>query len=113
VAQPAPERLREIPLFSELSDDALQSLAGIVTEVEVPAQQVLTRPYDPGLGMFVIEEGKVVVELGDRALELGPGEFFGELSSPACSNRSRPSPWRCCPSSPGGSRTRSALISCE
>lgn len=77
---PAPERLRGIPLFSELSGDALQSLSQIVTEVDVPAGQVLTRPYDPGLGMFVIEEGKVVVELHERVLELGPGEFFGELA---------------------------------
>ena len=76
----SPERLREIPLFSELSGDALQSLAGIVTEVEVPAEQVLTRAFDPGLGMFVIEDGTVVVELSDRLVELGPGEFFGELA---------------------------------
>jgi CRP-like cAMP-binding protein len=77
---PAPEQLREIPLFSELSDDALQSLAQIVTEAEVPAGQVLTRPYDPGLGMFVIEQGPLTVELQDREIGLGPGEFFGELA---------------------------------
>jgi CRP-like cAMP-binding protein len=80
MSRPAPEQLREISLFSELSDDGLQSLAQIVTEVEVPAGQVLTRPYDPGLGMFVIEEGTVTVELQDREVGLGPGEFFGELA---------------------------------
>jgi CRP-like cAMP-binding protein len=75
------ERLREIPLFAELSDESLQSLAQIATEVEVPAGQVLIRPYDSGLGMFVVEEGKVVVELHrGRQVELGPGEFFGELA---------------------------------
>lgn len=72
--------LREIPLFSELSDDALQSLAQIVIEVEVPARQVLTRPHDSGLGMFVIKQGTVTVELKDREVALGPGEFFGELA---------------------------------
>jgi CRP-like cAMP-binding protein len=81
MATPRPERLREIPLFAELPDESLQSLAQIATEVELPAGQVLIRPYDPGLGMFVVEEGKVVVELHHgREVELGPGEFFGELA---------------------------------
>jgi voltage-gated potassium channel len=81
VASSLPERLREIPLFSELSDGALRSLSEIAAEVEVPAGQVMIRPYDPGLGMFVVEEGKVVVELHQgREVELGPGEFFGELA---------------------------------
>jgi CRP-like cAMP-binding protein len=75
-----PEQLREIPLFSELSDDALRSVAQIASEVELPAGQVMIRPYDPGLGMFVVEEGTVVVELDDREVNLGPGEFFGELA---------------------------------
>ena len=75
------ERLREIPLFATLPDDALQALAQISTEIDVPAGQVLIRPYDPGLGMFVVEEGRVVVELHrGREVELGPGEFFGELA---------------------------------
>jgi CRP-like cAMP-binding protein len=81
MATPRPEQLREIPLFAELSDESLQALVQIATEVEVPAGQVLIRPYDPGLGMFVVEEGKVVVELHHgREVELGPGEFFGELA---------------------------------
>jgi voltage-gated potassium channel len=81
MATPRPERLREIPLFAELPDESLQAVARIATEVEVPAGQVLIRPYDPGLGMFVVEEGRVVVELHHgRQVELGPGEFFGELA---------------------------------
>ena len=75
------ERLKEIPLFAELSDESLLALARIATEVEVPAGQVMIRPYDAGLGMFVVEEGNVVVELGEgREVRLGPGEFFGELA---------------------------------
>jgi len=41
---------------------------------------VLTRADDPGAGMFVVEEGTVVVEAPGRTIELGPGEVFGELS---------------------------------
>jgi CRP-like cAMP-binding protein len=78
---PQPERLRTIPLFAELDDDTLLALADIATEVVVPAGQVMIRPYDAGLGMFVVEDGRVVVELGrGREVELGPGEFFGELA---------------------------------
>jgi CRP-like cAMP-binding protein len=76
----SPDRLREIPLFSELSDDGLRSVAEIASEIDVPAGQVMTRPNDPGLGMFVVEEGNVLVELDDREVRLGPGDFFGELA---------------------------------
>ncbi len=76
-----PERLRAIPLFAELDAETLLALAEIATEVEVAAGEVMIRPYDPGLGMFVVVDGRVVVELGpDREVELGPGEFFGELA---------------------------------
>jgi CRP-like cAMP-binding protein len=79
VAQP--ERLRTIPLFADLDDDTIMAIADIATEVLVPAGQVMIRPYDPGLGMFIVEDGTVVVELGgDREVVLGPGEFFGELA---------------------------------
>jgi CRP-like cAMP-binding protein len=75
------ERLRQLPLFAELSHESLLQLASIATEVDVPAGQMLIRPFDSGHGMFVIEEGKVVVEMREgREVELGEGEFFGELA---------------------------------
>jgi CRP-like cAMP-binding protein len=81
VPNTTPGRLRTIPLFADLDDNTLLAIAEIASEVEVPAGQVMIRPYDPGLGMFVVEEGRVVVELSHgREVELGPGEFFGELA---------------------------------
>jgi CRP-like cAMP-binding protein len=73
-------RLRALPLFAELDEDALAHIAGICTEVEAERGQLLTRANDPGAGMFVVEEGTVAVELRSRTVELGPGEFVGELS---------------------------------
>jgi CRP-like cAMP-binding protein len=73
-------RLRAIPLFAGLGDDALQRIADLASEVDARAGQVLTRANDPGAGMFVVEEGTVAVELRSRTVEFGPGEFFGELS---------------------------------
>jgi CRP-like cAMP-binding protein len=73
-------RLRAIPLFAGLDDEALERIADLCTEVEVQAGQVLTRAHDRGAGMFVVEEGAVAVELRSRTIELGPGQFVGELS---------------------------------
>lgn len=81
-AQPARvEALRGVPLFAELSEEALARLASVATEVEVPAGFVLVRAGDDATGMFLVEEGSVVVELpGGKTRALGPGEFFGELA---------------------------------
>jgi len=74
------DRLSAIPLFSEVEPESLERVADLVTEFEAPAGHVLVQPGQPGAGMFVLEEGTVSVELPGRTLELGPGEFFGELS---------------------------------
>jgi voltage-gated potassium channel len=75
------EKLRSIPLFAHLSDHALTRVAELATEFDEPAGWVLVEIGQPGSGMFVLEEGTVVVEPPDgRAWELGPGDFFGELA---------------------------------
>ncbi len=74
------ENLRKVPLFAGLSDDALGRIAEASTEFEASAGHVLVQPQQAGAGLFVIEEGSVTVELPGRKVELGPGEFFGELS---------------------------------
>ena len=74
------ERLRSVPLFAGLSRRALQDVAGAAKEIEAPAGQVLVQPRTKGSGMFVIEDGTVVVEKRGWKTELGPGEFFGELA---------------------------------
>jgi CRP-like cAMP-binding protein len=69
-----------MPIFAGLGDDVLERILGVSSELECPAEQMLVRADDPGAGMFVLEEGTVVVEAPGRTIELGPGEFFGELS---------------------------------
>jgi CRP-like cAMP-binding protein len=74
-------RLRAVPIFADLADDALGRVAAVVTEFEAPAGHVLTQLGQEGSGMFVLEEGSVTVELpGGATVSLGPGEFFGELA---------------------------------
>jgi CRP-like cAMP-binding protein len=72
--------LRDVPLFAELDQDALERILAESSELEIPAGQVLIRAGDRGAGMFVLEEGTVVVEAPGHRIDLGPGEFVGELS---------------------------------
>ena len=74
------EALRRVPLFSELGNEELQRVAEAVNEVAVPAQQLLVQPGTAGTGMFFIAEGTAVVETKRDKIELGPGQFFGELA---------------------------------
>lgn len=80
VGAPRLESLRKIELFSELDDDALTRLGERMTEVEFEPGYVLVHRGMPGSGMFVIQEGNVVVDLTSRQVELGPGESLGELA---------------------------------
>jgi CRP-like cAMP-binding protein len=74
------EALRRVPLFAGLGDDALTQIAEAANEVEIPAEQVLVQPGSAGTGMFFIAEGTAVVETKRDHVELGPGQFFGELA---------------------------------
>jgi CRP-like cAMP-binding protein len=73
--------LRALPLFASLDDDGLQRVADLAVELDVPAGQVLVHAGDPGSGLFVILAGSAVVEArGETMIEVGPGEFVGELA---------------------------------
>ena len=73
--------LRALPLFSSLDDDGLRRVASLVVELEIPAGRVLVHAGDPGSGLFVILAGTAVVEArGETMIEVGPGEFVGELA---------------------------------
>ena len=75
------ERFRALPLFAELGDGGLRRVQSLVTEIQIPAGQVLVHADDPGAGLFVIEEGTALVETHSQGVvELGPGEFVGELA---------------------------------
>jgi len=68
-----------LPLFAEITDAAADAvLAGGVTDV--PAGQVLAQAGDPGVGMFVVLDGSVVVERAELNVEIQRGGFFGELA---------------------------------
>jgi CRP/FNR family cyclic AMP-dependent transcriptional regulator len=75
------DHLRAIGLFASLDDGALAAVAERATEVEVSAGRVLIEVGQPGTGLFVVLDGTLVVELpGGRAVELGTGQFVGDIA---------------------------------
>jgi CRP-like cAMP-binding protein len=80
------ELLRTVPIFSELSDEDIQSLARLATRRRYPKDTVVFFENEEGDFFFMIVEGRIKVSiLGDDGREvilsmLGPGDFFGEMA---------------------------------
>lgn len=75
--------LRDIPLFDELSSGDLSLVESILHRREYDPGEVLFHQGNPGVGMFIIQEGtiEIVYEPTDDTLaELSDGDFFGELA---------------------------------
>lgn len=74
------DELRSLPPLAGMSPDGLAHVAAVAADLEADEGQVLALQDDPGSGMYLIREGTVAVELRSGSLELGPGDFFGELA---------------------------------
>jgi CRP/FNR family transcriptional regulator, cyclic AMP receptor protein len=73
--------LSQTSLFAGIDAEGLARIAARMTELEVPADRVIARQGEIGTGFFVIVSGMVrVIRDGETLAELGPGDFFGELS---------------------------------
>jgi CRP-like cAMP-binding protein len=78
--------LRAIPMFSGVSDEALESIASLLIERKFPKHKTIVEEGAPGDYMYIIVEGRVKVTKlsGDgreKILELlDVGDFFGEMS---------------------------------
>ena len=72
-------RLRNIPVFADMSDADLQRIATFATEDSAPEGAVLVREGDYSTELIAIEEGTAEVRHDGRLLAtLGPGDVFGE-----------------------------------
>ena len=80
------EVLRTVPIFSELSDEDITSLARLALRKRYPKDTVVFFENEEGDFFFTILEGRIKVTiLGDDGREvilsvLGPGDFFGEMA---------------------------------
>jgi CRP-like cAMP-binding protein len=75
------DNLREIPLFSRLSDGHLQFLATKMDEIIVPAGTALITEGMGNHAFFLLADGEVDAFVsGTHRRTLGPNDFFGEIS---------------------------------
>ena len=78
--------LSKVPAFSGLSPRELKEVASIVHKREYRLGEPVFSQGDPGLGMYIIQEGEVSITLSGKDNEerelavLSEGDFFGELA---------------------------------
>ena len=75
-----PDRLKTIPLFSSLSDKALDTVSVFSSETMVSPGKRLVHEGDYSYELIVIVTGTADVIKGGEAIgSLGPGDVFGEM----------------------------------
>lgn len=78
--------LRKVALFSELDDEQLEQLAGVVREQHYKKNVTLFHVDDPGNALFILKDGLVKITIEDQSGReiilrmLYPTDFFGEMS---------------------------------
>ena len=75
------ETLQRVPLFAELGRRELKRVAEAMTERPFSAGDVITTEGEPGVGFYVIEEGRAKITMnGVDVGALGAGDHFGEIA---------------------------------
>ena len=78
--------LKAVPLFKDLSEEEIDGLAQLMSEVTLKRGDTLFHEGDDGDRFYIVTEGKVKLShTSDDGREnllavLGPGEVIGELS---------------------------------
>lgn len=73
--------LRDVPLFADLDDRAIQAVAILANEAAFKAGDVLMLEGEPGDAFFVIVDGTVRIERGGRPIRsLTAGGYLGEIA---------------------------------
>jgi CRP-like cAMP-binding protein len=75
-----PNRLKEIPIFSELSPEEAKRLAAFATETSIAEGQMLMKQGDYSTELIAIQEGTAdVLRDDEKVASLGPGDLIGEM----------------------------------
>jgi len=78
--------LRTVPLFSQLPEELLRTIAGAVQRRSVPRKAVVIAAGDPTDSLYIVVNGHLEVTVGNAEGKeviltlLGPGEVFGEMA---------------------------------
>jgi CRP-like cAMP-binding protein len=83
------DHLKNVTLFSELTNKELDRVAQIATQLDYAPGRVLMREGESAHEMFVVIEGTLdVTKDGEHIADLGPGSFAGEMALLTHSHRS-------------------------
>ena len=75
-----PNRLKEIPIFSHLSNEEAKRLAAFATETSLADGQILMKQGDYSTELIAIEEGSAdVIRDGQKIASLKNGDLIGEM----------------------------------
>src|SRR5437660_4214488 len=75
-----PNRLKAIPLFSQLSESEANRLAAFATETSIAEGQILMKQGDYSTELIAIEEGTAdVIKDGQKIASLKEGVLIGEM----------------------------------
>ena len=79
------KRLRNIPLFRDLTEESLKSIASRLKQARYPQGAVIFREGETGDAMYLVESGQLEVATGiaqnkQPLAYLGPGSFVGEIA---------------------------------
>ncbi|MCU0411080.1 MAG: cyclic nucleotide-binding domain-containing protein [Bacteroidetes bacterium] len=80
------EILTKVPAFADLSARELKEVAAIIHRREYRSGEPVFYQGDPGLGMYIIQDGEVSIQIATKEGErrelivLTDGDFFGELA---------------------------------
>ena len=78
--------LRKVSLFSELKEDELRQIAGVVREQHYRKNVTIFHMNDPGNALFILKSGMVKITIEDQSGReiilriLYPTDFFGEMA---------------------------------
>jgi CRP-like cAMP-binding protein len=73
--------LKGVPLFSKLDKKALQDVAHIADELDLPAGKEMATEGDRGREFFVLLKGEAdVTRGGEKINTMREGDFFGEIA---------------------------------
>jgi CRP-like cAMP-binding protein len=81
VAQPSPDLIRGVKIFSSLDDASIKRLAGEFIERTFEPGQEIAHEGEGGQNFFVVEDGEADVTVhGQKVGTLKRGDSFGEIA---------------------------------
>lgn len=69
-----------VPLFRHLAPAQLAEVTALLIPRNLPPRYTVIRRGEHPEAMYFLDQGRVVMRLGERRVTLGPGAFFGEMA---------------------------------